>query len=1026
MTERWAWATDTKRKEAEYEEYRAEGLTTFLYLYIYFLPGFYGIMPHGSFTVGRSMSSIFEQIKEQTNILEIIAFYTEDELKKSGDEWYEMSDRSCPFCGHFDCFKVKYNEADSNYHCFSCEAHGDQIEFVQKYVPLSEGRPDDELSPVDAVKRIAKDFHIKLAMRALTPSERLLNAAAQYYHNRLLDSKTKIPTTVKGKEVALNPLDYQTKRRHHKVGSLIDMSVGYTDGDLCSYLLSIGESVEDILASGIGTLGEQDKKVVDYFPKGLFIYPMYKDGVCCGFSQKDPSGVIRFQFPNKFRLNDVLFLNQDSVKNHKVVYVVEGENDLLSLLDAKANGAVIATNGSVSNKQIDWIKTNLREKKIITIFDSDEAGDKYRTKFHEKIPGCVFIRLPDEYKDIDNYLESHSLESAMKYEVVRSAPQEEEDRPQEKKREIVSSFDADTGIMERNGCYYKIRIDKEGTEIPSLLSDFTIKLSNIYMIDGRRQREMVVTRSDGFRSNSMLLDSETKVSLKAFRTKMADAVDGAYYGSESDLTSLWRFIAMKNPEKLVDIPDYVGDLSQDGMRRGWLFKNCYIRATGEVIDADSSGVMWWSGNTKGIRPRSISEDLERELEKSGTSTIPVMRTDLTPDEVDSIEEEFIRQYVANFGGDIGKALLLISWARMVAFSNEVYNFLESVPFMHAWGGKGSGKSTILTWLLDIYGMGDNGYATLPSLGSSVGFSRKAAYYSGLPMCIDEIRIGHEMNGIAGKLRGWYNRSQQDIAASGSQTKIHERPMRAVIIFGGQDIFTDDALRERCAVVRVSSDGRELKNSYNAIQTMKEQRKLSAIGIKWIQEAIKVDVPLFRKGLESMNDQFKSLGVSTRTARTWSVFGYFAKELSEKFYPEFDMMKYLLDSCKEDSMIQANNSSLNHFYEIVEGMMSKETSPFTCEHFTVRTIKRGGVERKQLALWLPEIHRTVMMERRDRSEESFSKEAIASEIREEPYFVKNDTIRMGKSNSSRRVLIVDIEEESCPQSLKNIAELARGF
>ena len=568
-------------------------------------------------------------------------------------------------------------------------------------------------------------------------------------------------------------------------------------------------------------------------------------------------------------------------------------------------------------------------------------------------------------------------------------------------------------------------MDKEGNEIPTILTDFVIHINNIYMVDGKRSREMTVIRSDGFRSKPMLLDSETKVSLKAFRSKMADAVDGSYYGSELELASLWRFVYSRSMERLVDIPDYVGDLTYDNVRAGWLFRNCYIRPTGEVIDKDASGVMWWSGNLRGIRPRSISATLEDELSpKHKVSVIPEMNITGTIEDIDEAERIFVTEYVNNFGGDIGRALLMVGWARMVAFSSDVFRYMDSVPFLHAWGGQGTGKTTILTWLLDLYGMGDNGYAALSNLGSTVGFARKMAYYSGLPMCVDEIRAGPEMNAIAGKLRSWYNRSQQDLAASGSQTMIHERPVRAVLIFGGQDIFTDPALRERCVVVRLSKDGRELVTTYAKIQALKEQGRLTSIGFKWIQEALRTDYDTLKRDLHRYHLHFRNAGVGSRTAWTWGIIGFFAKQLAERFYPEFDMDGYLLQACKEDSAIQSDNNTLNHFFETIEGMLSKENSVFSCEHFSVSAVKKGGQERHRIAMWVTEIHRLVMMERRDKSEETFTREAISSAMKEEDYYVSHTTIKMGRDGVSRRVVIMDIDHENCPQALKNIAEMAR--
>lgn len=964
------------------------------------------------------MSNVFQQIKEKTNILEVIAFYTEDELKSSGEHWYEMSDKSCPFCGHNDCFKVFYDGGDSNYHCFSCEAHGDQVAFVSEYVALVE-KLEEPLSPVDAVKRIAKDFNVKLVIKKLTPSERLLNIAAEYYHNRLLDSKDTIAIQTSEGRVLMTPLEYQSKYRHHKVGSLVDFYIGYSDGELCSYLQSVGNDPAEIVASGLGRVGE-DGGLYDFFPKGIFMYPHYKDGLCCSFTQKDPSKAIKFQFPGKFRLNDVQFFNQDSAKHATKVYVVEGENDVLSLYDAKADGAIIGTDGSIGAKQLDWMREHLRGKAIVTAFDNDQAGDKYRQKVFEAFPASVHLKVPAEYNDIDKFLETKELVEAFNH-VVTMTPKEEPGampdvlKGAETPSVHVPQYDPDTGIVEKNGCYYRVKLDKKDEETLTQLTDFVIRIRNIFLVDGGRLREIEIIRSDGIKSSPMLIDSDTKVSLKAFRAKMADAVDGCYYGQEQDLLHMWKYVYKRGAERTVDIPDHIGDLSYDGKRSGWLFRNLYIKPTGEVVPRDKFGVMWVNGNSKGIRPRSISAPLDKDIYSHRSNAIPALAEGFTVEEMEAAEKVFVEMFTKNLG-NVGQAMLLLGWAKMCAFSSDIFDRHDCVPFMHAWGGNGTGKTTLLKWLLSLYDMAENGYSTLPSLGSAVGFTRKMAYYSGLPMCLDEIRVSQEMTQIAGKLRGWYNRAQRDMAAAGSQTQIHEQPVRSVLLFGGQDTFTDPALRERCIVVRLGKEGREKLISYREINRLEHNKRLSSIGYYWIQESLKCDIDAVQDDIEKNYLEFLELGVSNRTAWTWGIIGTFSQQLCKKYFPEFDLKKYLLEACLEDSTLQSESSTLNTFYEVVEGMTSKEFSALTCEHFMVKENK--------LYIWFHEVYRLCMQEKRDYNEETFTKAAIKSAMKEEAYFVSETTVKMGKDGVSRRVVVLNLEDEKTPMSLKNIAEVAR--
>jgi len=94
------------------------------------------------------MLDIFDTIKQQTNSPDIVR-QCGISLKRKGQKWWGL----CPF--HNDNKPSLCVWQDSGYYCFSCGAGGDSISFVARYFGLSQ---------LDAVKWIAKEFGIKIAL----------------------------------------------------------------------------------------------------------------------------------------------------------------------------------------------------------------------------------------------------------------------------------------------------------------------------------------------------------------------------------------------------------------------------------------------------------------------------------------------------------------------------------------------------------------------------------------------------------------------------------------------------------------------------------------------------------------------------------------------------------------------------------------------------------------------------------------------------------------------------------------------
>jgi DNA primase catalytic core len=117
----------------------------------------------------------------------------------------------------------------------------------------------------------------------------------------------------------------------------------------------------------------------------------------------------------KFKKNQHLFglfEAKESIIQNDLVYVVEGQFDVIKAFERGITNIVALGSASMSDYQVSLI---LRyTKNILLLLDNDTAGDKgralARTKYSD-IANINDIYLPEGYKDIDDYLKDNDGDS---------------------------------------------------------------------------------------------------------------------------------------------------------------------------------------------------------------------------------------------------------------------------------------------------------------------------------------------------------------------------------------------------------------------------------------------------------------------------------------------------------------------------------------------------------------------------------------------------------------------------------------
>ena len=926
--------------------------------------------------------NLFQKIKHEVDFLSAMEHYC-GPMKQCGDNTYTTEEDECPIHGGHGCFRVKVDGEHSMINCFGNCNHDEWPVDLIEFVRILEGLE----TPVEAARKIAQDFDVKMPVE--NANSRILRAAESYYSDLLWLGTKKLRGLGNN-----TPLDYQLKVRHHKEESLRTINIGWSDGGLTDFLED-NFSKEEMLASGL--VKEFRGSLTDCIPSESFIYPHYWDGRLSRFSFKHrPSKgkKLVYQMKKSNWLNGIEFF---AVGEGYPIAIVEGEDDLVSMMDDGWEGTILCSNGSFGSTQAEWIGSHPGE--YHTFWDGDAAGDKYTDKmwrllFTGKLTNLHQWALP-ENTDIDDYLKEYELE-----DLTEKEPPERDDVI-----DIVEK--SNNNIIEEGGCYKVCTVSKDGdTEKRIPITDFTIQLLYVKVQGDERSRVIRIVRNDGRKSKPVVVDSEAKVSLRHWKILVANAVDASFTGSELDLASMWIYVYSSQREAVVDVPPHVGDLEGDG----WLFGNQYIGPLGDV-KGDSDNIMWFDDKkTRGVAPKSLMSTLSSSHK---AADIPhVWAGDDT--------DEFIKDIACNFNAilkDPGLVLAIMGWMRSCAFSMPLFYEakLKFFPFLLLWGRHGRGKSTLANWMLSFYDMADKGTTTVGQLRSGVGIERKLAYYRGLPYCIDELRADRQASEYSRTWRGWYNRSSR-VKGTRKNEDIIQVPLNACLFFSGQDTFTDPAMRSRCIPCKFPANAGD-NVAYNWLEDNIDE--FPTVGYHWIRDSMTRDIIEVKREIDEFRDELKEIapqGIQSRSVYNYALIGYFSRDLAESCFPDFDYNKWLIDAMKVEQVEASDNDMVSHFWDGIAGLQIGDRPSINGNHLTVK----NGV----LYIWYSEVYKVVANSSRGDAREAFSKGAVRDALVEEAYYAGEATIRMGATNTARRCLTFNIEGTNIPQELASVADTAR--
>ena len=344
-------------------------------------------------------------IRKNLSVDEILnEFNNKSRLSDLISKYVQLTPRGNSFIGKCPFHNEKtpsFNVSDEKglFHCFGCKVGGNAITFLMKYKNLSFKEAINELSIFAGLNinfQSSSDFKKKNDLLSLffeanvffKDSLKLNKGAYQYISSR-----------IKNNDVISN------------------FEIGYcpSDEELIKFLDQKGFGLEEIKKTDLLIRNSQNQ----YFGrfKNRLIFPIFNfSEKIVGFGGREINGNSKIKYINSqeseiFKKSEILFglkQNQESIRKNKIIILVEGYMDVISLAENDINLAVASMGTSLSKTQIlkMWNLSNIP----YICFDGDEAGRNsskiIATKILEfLVPGksFKFIRLPENY-DPDSFL----------------------------------------------------------------------------------------------------------------------------------------------------------------------------------------------------------------------------------------------------------------------------------------------------------------------------------------------------------------------------------------------------------------------------------------------------------------------------------------------------------------------------------------------------------------------------------------------------------------------------------------------
>ncbi len=345
-----------------------------------------------------------DKIFDTVDVVDVIGDFIH--LKKRGVNYLG----NCPFHNEkTPSFTV--SPSKGIYKCFGCGKGGNSVNFIMEH---------EKLSYVDALKFLAKKYHIEVVEKELTPEEKekkdareslmiVSEFAAKTFQDNLLNSE-------EGKAVGLKY--FKERGFNDKIIEKFDLGYCRASRDSFTKLAEEkGYQTKYLVDTGL-TIKRDDGSTFDRFSERV-MFPIHNlMGRVIGFGGRtlrtdkkiakylnSPASVIY----DKSKVLYGLYLAKNAIVKFDNCFLVEGYTDVMSMHQSGIENVVASSGTSLTTEQIRLIQRFTQN--ITVLFDGDAAGIKAALRGIDMVlkEGMhVKVALLPDGEDPDSFAQKHS------------------------------------------------------------------------------------------------------------------------------------------------------------------------------------------------------------------------------------------------------------------------------------------------------------------------------------------------------------------------------------------------------------------------------------------------------------------------------------------------------------------------------------------------------------------------------------------------------------------------------------------
>jgi len=353
-----------------------------------------------------------ERIQDAARIVDVVSDFIT--LRKRGANYVGL----CPFHDdHSPSFYV--SPAKNICKCFACGEGGAPVHFIMKH---------EQLSYYDALKYLAKKYHIEVEEKELTDEEKqaqsireslfILNEYARDFFEKILREHPE------GRAVGMSYF----RERGFRDDIIKKFQLGYSleqRNAFSTEALKSGYQREYLLKTGLAYGGEHMQPLTDRF-RGRVIFPIHTlSGKVVAFGGRilkkventgkyinSPESEI---YSKSNELYGIYFAKNAIVKQDRC-YLVEGYTDVISMHQAGIENVVASSGTALTHGQIRLIRRF--SNNITVLYDGDTAGINAALRgidlLLEEGMNVKVVLLPDG-EDPDSFARKQNAESFTRY-----------------------------------------------------------------------------------------------------------------------------------------------------------------------------------------------------------------------------------------------------------------------------------------------------------------------------------------------------------------------------------------------------------------------------------------------------------------------------------------------------------------------------------------------------------------------------------------------------------------------------------